>query len=209
VTHLHRDHADAAALAAALAPDAVVLRPEAGAGDQVADGALRQAEIELARAKLALRECPPWESVQVGPFRVTALPAVDGLGDPQLSWLVAAEEQSVLHCGDTIFHGFWWRVALAYGPIDVAFLPINGSLVGFPHRTPASPYPVVMTPEQAATAGRLLGARNVVPMHYGAYSFPGVYEPVADAPSRFVAAAAGEDYTTRLLDVGEWYELAT
>src|SRR5690349_8107165 len=44
VTHLHRDHADAAALSAALAPGAPVLEPPAGGGDRVDGLALAQAE---------------------------------------------------------------------------------------------------------------------------------------------------------------------
>src|ERR1700730_17380481 len=43
VTHLHRDHADAKALAAALAPGAPVLEPPAGDGDALEELALAQA----------------------------------------------------------------------------------------------------------------------------------------------------------------------
>src|SRR6476661_2815421 len=50
LTHLHRDHADAAALTAALAPGAPVLEPEAGGGDQVENLALVQADHELTAA---------------------------------------------------------------------------------------------------------------------------------------------------------------
>src|SRR5205807_8216027 len=42
VTHLHRDHADATALAAALAPGAPVLEPPAGGGDALEGLALAQ-----------------------------------------------------------------------------------------------------------------------------------------------------------------------
>src|SRR3954466_15074757 len=48
VTHLHRDHADAGALAAALAMDAPVLRPAPGGGGDVENLALAAAEHELA-----------------------------------------------------------------------------------------------------------------------------------------------------------------
>src|SRR5689334_22147521 len=43
VTHLHRDHADAAALAAALVPGAPVLEPPAGGGGALENLALAQA----------------------------------------------------------------------------------------------------------------------------------------------------------------------
>src|SRR4051812_18605777 len=47
VTHLHRDHTDARALAAALAPGAPVLGPADGGGDSLEELALAQAEHEL------------------------------------------------------------------------------------------------------------------------------------------------------------------
>src|SRR4051794_29747690 len=75
VTHLHRDHADAAALAAALRPGAPVLEPAPGGGDNVENLALAQAEQELAQSGLERRRFEPWQSTQFGPFTVTALPA--------------------------------------------------------------------------------------------------------------------------------------
>ncbi|MGI8622019.1 MAG: MBL fold metallo-hydrolase [Solirubrobacteraceae bacterium] len=102
----------------------------------------------------------PWDTRTVGPFAITALPAVDGFGDPQLSWLIEADGQRVLHAGDTIFHGSWWSIALRSSPIDVAFLPINGAVCDFPHRQPARPFPAAMDPRQAAVAAHILGSRT-------------------------------------------------
>ena len=89
LTHLHRDHADAKALTAALAPGGTVLEPPAGGGDASEELALAQAEHELAAADLNRRRVAPWESVSAGPFTLTALPASDGVGDPQVAWLIA------------------------------------------------------------------------------------------------------------------------
>src|SRR5260370_42667273 len=50
VTHLHRDHADAAALAAALAPGAPVLEPCAYGGDGLEQLGVTQADHELSAA---------------------------------------------------------------------------------------------------------------------------------------------------------------
>src|SRR5690349_19027779 len=74
VTHLHRDHADAAALTAALAPGAPVLEPVAGGGGKADNLSLAQAEHELAAAGLERRRMEPWESMELGAFRATALP---------------------------------------------------------------------------------------------------------------------------------------
>src|SRR3954464_4118192 len=84
VSHLHRDHTDAGALAAALANGGPVHPPPAREGTNLA---LAQAEHELGAAELPRRSIATWESLTVGPFTCTALPAVDGLGDPQVSWL--------------------------------------------------------------------------------------------------------------------------
>ncbi len=207
VTHLHRDHADAQALAGALAPGAPVLEPHAGGGGALEELALAQADHELAAAALDRRHVAPWESVTAGPFTLTALPASDGIGDPQVAWLVDAHGVRVLHLGDTMFHGYWWRMALRHGPFDVVLVPVNGAVVGFPHRVPASPLPVALNPVQAAIAAATLGARVAIPIHAEGYEIDGVYQPVPDAAARFAAAAAEHDVPVRILDPGETIEI--
>ncbi len=200
VSHLHRDHTDATALAAALAPGAAVHHPAPTEEDNLA---LAQAEYELGAAKLPRRAVATWESVTVGPFTCMALPAVDGLGDPQVSWLVEAGGRRVLHLGDTVFHGAWWQMTRRAGPFDVVFAPVNGAVIDFPHQQPASPLPATMEPEQAALAGELLGAGTVVPMHYGGFAFEPHYRPIADARERFERAAPGRPYRAAPLAPGE------
>ena len=200
VSHLHRDHTDAGALAEALAGGAEVLHPESAEKD---NPALAQAEHELRAADLPRRAVRIWESVSVGAFTCTALPAVDGLGDPQVSWAVEAGGRRVLHLGDTVFHGAWWQMARRAGPFDVVFAPVNGPVIDFPHQQPASPLPAAMEPEQAALAGELLAARAVVPMHYGGFAVEPFYRPVADAPARFERAARGRPYRAVALAPGE------
>jgi L-ascorbate metabolism protein UlaG (beta-lactamase superfamily) len=200
VSHLHRDHTDAGALAAALSPGALVHHPPAAEGENLA---LAQAEHELRANDLPRRAVATWESVSVGPFTCTALPAVDGLGDPQVSWLVEADGGRVLHLGDTVFHGAWWQMARRVGPFDIVFAPVNGAVVDFPHQQPPSPLPAAMDPEQAALAGELLGARKVVPMHYGGLTFEPHYRPIADARERFERAARNRPYRAAPLAPGE------
>ena len=200
VSHLHRDHTDAGARAAALAPGAAVHHP---APAEEANLATAQAEHELAATQLARSAVETWEDLEIGPFTCTPLPAVDGLGDPQVSWLVRANGTSLLHLGDTVFHGAWWQMARRAGPFDVVFAPINGAVVDFPHQQPASPLPAAMEPEQAALAGELLGAGTVVPMHYGGYAFEPHYRPIADARERFERAAAGRPYRAAPLEPGD------
>jgi L-ascorbate metabolism protein UlaG (beta-lactamase superfamily) len=206
VSHLHRDHTDAGALAAALDPGAPVLEPSWPGGSDAENLALAQANGELERAGLRRIVVETWGSLEIGPFVLTALPAVDGLGDPQVSWLVEAEGSRVLHLGDTVFHGYWWRMARRHGPFDVVFAPINGAVVDFPHLQPPSPLAAAMEPEQAALAGELLGAGTVVPMHYEGFEIDPWYRPITDAAERFAVAAGGRPYELRTLDPGEGFE---
>jgi L-ascorbate metabolism protein UlaG (beta-lactamase superfamily) len=120
-----------------------------------------------------------------------------------VSWLVEADGRRVVHLGDTVFHGYWWRMARRHGPFDVVFAPINGAVVDFPHLQPPSRLAATMEPEQAALAGELLGARTVVPMHYDGFAIYPWYRPITDAAERFEAATAGRPYEARVLEPGE------
>ena len=203
VTHLHRDHADAAALRAALADAAVVYEPCGYGGDRAEQLALIQADGEMTAAGLTREPTEPWTTVTAGPFSITALPAVDGTGDPQVSWLIEAGGQRLVHLGDTLFHGWWWRFAERFGAPDAVCAPINGARLSFPHRRPASSLPGVMDPEQAALAAELLRADRLVPIHYDGYAFPDVYEPVPDALGRVRSASE----RVAVLGLGETLEL--
>jgi L-ascorbate metabolism protein UlaG (beta-lactamase superfamily) len=200
LSHLHRDHADAGALARALKNGAAVHHP---APAEEENAALAQADHELRAARLPRRRVNVWEPVTVGPFICTPLPAVDGLGDPQVSWAVEAGGRRVLHLGDTVFHGAWWQMARRAGPFDVVFAPINGAIVNFPHQQPPSPLAAAMGPEEAALAGELVGAGAVVPMHYGGFAFDPFYRPLPDALERFESAARGRPYQAKVLEPGE------
>jgi L-ascorbate metabolism protein UlaG (beta-lactamase superfamily) len=188
LTHLHRDHADAAALGAALGAGATVYEPVDYGGAGRERLAVVQADHELTAAGLARQAAAVWTSTRAGAFTLSALPAVDGTGDPQVSWLLEADGRRVLHLGDTMWHGWWWRIGERYGPPDVVLAPINGARLTLPHRQPASSLPGAMEPEQAALAAELLRADRLVPIHYGGYDLPRVYEPVGDPLERLAAA---------------------
>ncbi|ANZ36996.1 metal-dependent hydrolase [Lentzea guizhouensis] len=207
VTHLHRDHTDAAALAEVLAPGAPVLRPARGHGDDVDNVTTLLSERELAGHRLAAEVVDTWAEREIGPFRVTAVPSLDGLGDPQLNWVVEADGLRLFHGGDTMFHGWWWLVARRFRPFDAVFLPANGAVVDAPHLQPPSPVPAAMDPFQAAAAANILDARHAVPMHYEPeqpVKLPG-YVEVVDPEGEFREHAGQR---ARVLAVGEWLDLA-
>ncbi len=209
VTHLHRDHADAEALTGALAPHAPVHIPQAypDAGARVEAG-VAQARQELDAAGLRVAQTATWQRFDVGPFTVTALPAVDGTGEPQVAWAIEADGARVLHCGDTVFHGWWWRMARFAGPFDAVFVPINGAVVNFPWRQPPSPLPAVMTAEEAVVAASLLGAGTAVPMHYGGFDLEPFYRSAPDALPRFLAAAERDGVSVTALERGGVLDVA-
>jgi L-ascorbate metabolism protein UlaG (beta-lactamase superfamily) len=104
-------------------------------------------------------------------------------------------------------HGYWWRIAQRIGPFDVVFVPVNGPVIGFPRRRPRSPFPVALTPEQAAVAASILGARLAIPIHADGYEIAGVYEPAPDAARRFAAEAAAREIDVRVPVLGEEIEV--
>jgi L-ascorbate metabolism protein UlaG (beta-lactamase superfamily) len=203
VTHLHRDHADAGALRTALVPGAPLFEPDDPGGSGLERAAVAQADEELSASRANRRPVAPWTSVAVGPFTLTALPAVDGTGDPQVSWLIEADGTRVLHLGDTMWHGWWWRIAARYGPPDLVLAPINGARLTLPHRQPPSSLPGALDPEQAALATELVRGNRLTPIHYGGYNIPGIYEPVPDAAARLRTASR----RAQVIDVGATLEI--
>ena len=192
VTHLHTDHTDASAIAQDLSDGASLHRPAVMEGEPLETGGVAVAETELTEAGIDQVLIDEWETVEAGPFTATAVPAVDGFGDPQISWVIEADGKRIIHAGDTLFHGSWWLIQMRLGPFDAAFLPVNGALASFPHRQPASDIEACLTPEQAVAAARVLGAARLIPIHYDAIHQPPLYEQTSDVIERLKAAASSE-----------------
>ena len=206
LTHLHGDHADAAALAEALRPGAPVFRPAAATGAGSDLELTAPSEAGFNRSSLDTRVVEPWTSHEAGPFGLHAVPAVDGFGDLQISWVVECGGKRIIHAGDTLFHGYWWRIARRFGPFDLAFLPINGAVVDFPFLRPPRDQEAVMTPEEAAKAARMVGARTIVPIHYGALHRPPLYNETRDPLGRLRAAAGALGIEVQVHEPGHWFD---
>ncbi len=207
VTHLHLDHTDAPALAAALQAEAPVLRPARAEGRGLETIATVGAEEALEQRDLAQRVLAAWDTASISAFTVTAVPAVDGFGDPQVSWVIEAGGRRILHAGDTLFHGSWWLIAMRHGPFDAVFLPVNGAVCDLPHRQPPSPLAATMDPDQAAAAAHLLGARLAVPIHYDAIHHPPAYAQTDRPAERFHDAARRAGVAASVMEPGEVVEL--
>ncbi len=208
VSHLHEDHTDVAALESILAPTARVFRPAPLGGPDEDNTFTVQRERELLTSSLTSEIVAEWQTFTIGPFSITAVPAVDGLGDPQLSWVIEAEGVRLFHGGDTLFHGYWWLIARRTGPIDLAALPVNGAVVDAPHLQPPSRLPADMTPEQAVQAATSLGATRLLPIHFGVSGWPEGYLEVENPLASARDSAAGSGLAVVALRAGEHIDLA-
>jgi L-ascorbate metabolism protein UlaG (beta-lactamase superfamily) len=190
ITHAHPDHFDAKAAADALRSGGVLAYPSGTQPLPIPAGA---------RA----RPSPLWEPQLLGDFTATPVPASDGYGDTQVSWVVAAGGRRIFHGGDTLWHGYWWRIGRQFGPFDAAFLPANGARFGW--RKPVSGLPGVLTPEQAVAAATILGAHRLVPIHYGVAGIK-EYVEVEDPVGQLRQAARGKSIAVQPVSPGEWVD---
>lgn len=193
VSHHHSDHYDAKALSGIFNTTSLLVSHEATKPWIASSGGLRIHTVPLYQPLLLSRGA--------GEIVVTAVPAVDGFGHPQVSWVIDGGGKRIIHCGDTLWHGHWWDIGRAYGPFDMAFLPINGArqVTG---RFIDSGFPMVLTPEQAVSAGVILGAKQICPIHYGGHE-PPIYLEVPEPEETFRRAASEKGMAVRVLSAGE------
>jgi L-ascorbate metabolism protein UlaG (beta-lactamase superfamily) len=188
VTHRHPDHFDPLAVRKILGDTGIL----------VCDADV----APLASAQgFKVRVASMYEPVLLGDFTVTSVPAIDGYGDPQVSWVVFGGGRRILHCGDTLWHGYWWRIGRQFGPFDAAFLPINGAK--FEWRKPWSGVPAVMTPDQAVAAAFVIGAELIVPIHYGVDGGEG-YREIPNCEQILREAAKARNMEVQVLHAGQW-----
>jgi L-ascorbate metabolism protein UlaG (beta-lactamase superfamily) len=192
LTHQHGDHFDPAALKTVLNAKSKLIC-HADTERAVNANALPVFAVSLYEPVILSR--------LHGEFLAFAVPAVDGLGDPQVSWVIDAGDKRIIHCGDTLWHGQFHNIARAYGPFDLAFMPINGVRQEIGRFIDAG-IPICMTPEQAVAAVKLLGARAICPIHYGG-SRPG-YEEVPNAEALLLELAKAAGIETKLVQPGDW-----
>ena len=106
-----------------------------------------------------------------------------------------AAGRTVYHCGDSAYFEGFGEIGSVW-PIDLAILPI-GAYKAMSGRE------VHMNPEEALDAFRDLGARRMVPMHYGTFPLGG--EPMHEPLERLLAATRerGLEDAVHILDEGK------
>lgn len=194
ITHHHEDHFDPEAIKRFYGDDVPVYAPTASLAIMGDRGLKRMSGVELG------------QTIEVGQLKVTAAQSVDGFGAPQVSWVVEGEGIKAIHCGDTLWHGYWWLLRKHYGPFDAVCLPVNGALISIPGLKPSG-LPAVLTPEQAVAAAALLDASYLIPIHYRTINNPPIYIQTPDLIERLVSSAKGK-VELSLLKPGESLMLA-
>lgn len=115
-----------------------------------------------------------WQTHLVGPqVRCTFLPAYHwsqrGLFDRNKSlwgsWMIQDDQHTIYFGGDTAYANHFSMIAKAYPSIDIALLPVA------PELPSAWMKPTHMDAHDAGQAFLDLGARHMVPMHWGTFDF--------------------------------------
>ncbi len=195
LTHAHMDHLNRPSLRRIVrrmrslhgrAPEVIVPR---GVGDLVA-------AFKFSRTT----EMDWWQRTNVGDVEITMTPAQHwgarmfsdthrGFG----GYVLRAGANSIYHSGDTAyFHGFS-EIGARLKP-GVALLPIGAY-------SPDNFRSVHTSPEDALRAFEDLGARLMVPMHYGTFRLS--REPVEEPLPRLLAAAERAGIADRMLPLRE------
>ena len=170
VTHAHFDHLDRKTLRAVASDQAIVV-PE-HVGGLVHGLGFRH-----------VQELRHWESFELGSLKVTLTPARHwgarvlhdshrGFGGFHIEYA----GRSVFHCGDSAYFEGFKEIGERL-PVEIALLPIGA------YEAPTK-RDVHMNPEEAIEAFMKLGAKTLVPMHFGTFRLSN--EPLHEPPERLI-----------------------
>ena len=173
VTHAHFDHLDRHTLRSVAADQPIVVPFEVG--NLVHDLGFR-----------SVHELGYWENYKHGPLNVSLTPCQHwgarvlhdthrGFG----GFIVQCGGRTIYHCGDTAYFPGFKEIGKRFD-IDVALLPIGAY-------EPPSGRDVHMNPEEALHAFMDLGAKMMVPMHYGTFRLS--HEPLEEPLRRLLVGA--------------------
>ena len=187
VTHAHFDHLDRKTLRGVADDQPIVVPYEVG--NLVHDLGFR-----------TVHELHHWETHQHGPVKITFTPAhhwgARVLHDSHRGFggfIIEAGGRTIYHCGDTAYFEGFGEIGRRH-PIDVALLPIGAY-------DPPSGREVHMNPEEALDAFVALGAKRMVPMHYGSFRLS--YEPLHEPPQRLMLHAREKGLDDRIVVMQE------
>ena len=146
-----------------------------------------------------------WETRTYRGITFTCTPAQHssgrGLRDQNLrlwsSWAITSPKQRLFFGGDTGYYPGLKEIGKRLGPFDVALLPIGG------YKTYGEQHPNHLNPEEAVQLFEDLGAKLLVPMHWGTFELN--REPAREPPDRLLKEALrrGIEERVAILDPGQ------
>ena len=173
VTHAHFDHLDRRSLRSVAEDQPIIVPFEVGS-------------LVRGLGFQSIHELEYWKSFERGGARITLTPChhwgARFLHDSHRGfggYIIEVEGRTIYHCGDTAFFDGFKEIGERF-KIDLALLPIGAY-------DPPSGREVHMNPEEAMQAFVDLGAKRMVPMHYGSFRLS--YEPPEEPLQRLLAAA--------------------
>lgn len=180
VSHRHFDHLSTGSFELIQHKAAIVLTPPGAAAD-------------VPQGPYPVVELPAWQSWEHGGLRITAVPVLHSgdrlLGDRKshptafTGYVVEYRGIVVFFAGDTSYDAATFQAIAAKFPvIDLALMPIG----------PIKPEAVMLShhlnPAQALEASQILGAKHMLPIHYG--TFVSSFDGQGDVEAEFNKALA-------------------
>jgi N-acyl-phosphatidylethanolamine-hydrolysing phospholipase D len=194
ISHDHYDHLDAGTIERLVRSHRARFYVPLGVKALLADLGARDVE-----------ELDWWEARTYRGITFTCTPAQHssgrGLRDQNLrlwsSWVVAGPKQRLFFAGDTGYYSGLRDIGKRLGPFDLALLPIGG------YKTYGEGHPNHLNPEEAVRGFEDIGARLLVPMHWGTFELN--REPTGEPPDRLMKEARrrGIENHVAILDPGQ------
>lgn len=158
-----------------------------------------------------IHEMAWWEEIKIDGLTIGCTPARhysgrsldDRFASLWASWVLKGSNCQIFESGDTGFGNHFEKIHEKYGDFDLVLLDCAQYDVRWPD--------VHMNPEESYKASRILGAKWLVPIHWGAFRLAG--HPWDD-PAQRMLAASGENAghlvtpkigeTVDIMDLTEW-----
>lgn len=199
ITHAHYDHFDKPSVLKLLSnnPDTIIVAPS---------GFWRYLKGDISREKCF--ELEWWESVMIGGVFITLTPSKHWskrtpFDTNKALWggyVIQTKQQCIYHSGDTAMGDHFKEIGEKF-EINEAFLPIGA------YRPEKIMKHNHTNPPEALEACKLLGAKTLIPIHYGTFRLSD--EPLDEPLEWFNALTSANAYPfeTKVLGIGEIYRL--
>lgn len=133
--------------------------------------------------------------------------SIDGFGASQIAWIVESNGKRIIHCGDTLWHGYWWKIADRFGEMDCTLMPVNAPILEVKGLKYQSSLPATLSPEEAIEATKILGAKKMIPIHFNTFNNPPYYIETEGIRQRLEEYSLKYDISVPILKPGEYMNI--